>query len=56
MLQIRFHSGRQTVKTEKMPLLGTCFHGYSGSGTERRNPAEYLIQIMFGEETSMLGA
>jgi hypothetical protein len=56
MLQIRFHGGHRTAKTAKMSLFDACISGFGGFCSERRNPAENLIQIMFGEAATMLGA
>jgi hypothetical protein len=56
MLQIGFYDGRKAAKTAKMPLFDACIHGLREFGSERRRPAENLMQIMFGEAATMLGA
>jgi hypothetical protein len=56
MLQIEFHGSHRTAKTAKMSLFDACIHGLRESGSERRTSAENLIQIMFGEAATMLGA
>jgi|GEM_PF-5508379 len=53
MLQFEFHGIRKTAKVVKMPTFNACFPSFSGSGPERRKAAENLIQIMFGQATTV---